>query len=339
MRTVYVETAFAARGTRIGPRSIIELVRVRVVGAGIVGLTSALRLSQAGHLVDIVAAETAEHTTSSVAAALWYPYRAYPEAAVTRWSATTYDVLRDLAADPSAGVRLRRGREFFRQPVAEPWWRAAVPALDRVSPERLPPGYVDGYELSVPVIDMGLHLPWLLDQLETQGVPVRRQRLERLTDAFDGVAAVVNCTGLGARELVGDRTLTPVRGQVLVVEQFGLTEWLLAQTDPRQLLYIVPRTDTVLLGGTAEDGEEDLTVRAETAAAILKRCIELVPELDSARVLDHRVGLRPGRPAVRLETELTGHGPVVHCYGHGGAGVTVSYGCAEDVVAQVGHLS
>jgi D-amino-acid oxidase len=152
------------------------------------------------------------------------------------------------------------------------------------------------------------------------------------------VDAVVNCTGLGARELVGDQTLTPVRGQVLVVRQFGLTEWLLDQSDPRQLVYIVPRTDTVLLGGTAEDGEEDLAVRPETAAAILSRCTELLPELRSARVLAHRVGLRPARPAVRLETEHLEAGPVVHCYGHGGAGVTLAYGCAEDVVRQIGQL-
>jgi D-amino-acid oxidase len=313
-------------------------VKLRVVGAGVVGLTSALRLAQAGHLVDVVAAGTGQDTMSSVAAALWYPYRAYPEQAVTRWSATTFDVLRELTTDPSSGVRLRQGRELFRQPVADPWWRAAVPTLDRVSPERLLPGYVDGYELTVPVVDMAMHLPWLTERLRTLGVPVRQERLERLADAFDGVDGLVNCTGLGARELADDRTLMPVRGQVVVVEQFGLTEWLLAQTDAH-LLYIVPRNDTVLLGGTAEEGDEDLTVRAETATAILQRCTDLLPELGAARVLGHRVGLRPGRPEVRLETEFTRHGPVVHCYGHGGAGVTVSYGCAEDVVGQVARLA
>lgn len=315
------------------------LVKLRVVGAGIVGLASALRLVQAGHAVDVVAAGTGQDTTSSVAAALWYPYRAYPEPAVTRWSAVTYDVLRDLAADPSTGVRLRHGRELFRQPVADPWWRAAVPRLDRVSPERLPSGYLDGYQLTVPVVDMAMHLPWLLDRLQTLGVPVRRERLGQLADAFEGVDAVVNCTGLGARELADDRTLTPVRGQVIVIAQCGITEWLLDQTDPRQLSYVVPREQTVLLGGTAEEGAEDLTVRPETAAAILARCGELLPELRAARILDQRVGLRPGRPSVRLETEFTGHGPVLHCYGHGGAGVTLSYGCAEDVAGQVTRLS
>jgi D-amino-acid oxidase len=318
---------------------VISGMRVRVVGAGVVGLTSALRLAQAGHAVDIVAAATGEQTTSSIAAALWYPYRAYPADAVTRWSARTYDVLRDLAADPSAGIRPRLGRELFRQPVADPWWRPAVPELGRVVAERLPAGYVDGYELTVPVVDMAMHLPWLLGQLGLVGVNLNSGRVVELASAFAGVDAVVNCTGLGSRELANDETLTPVRGQVIVVGQFGLDEWLLDQSDPRQLLYVVPRNDTVLLGGTAEDEDEDLTVRPETAAAILRRCAALVPELGTARILAHRVGLRPGRPSVRLETELTRQGPLVHCYGHGGAGVTVAYGCAEDVVDQIARLS
>lgn len=314
-------------------------MKVRVVGAGVVGLTSALRLAQTGHEVDVVAATMGNSTTSSVAAALWYPYRAYPEADVTRWSAATYEVLCGLTADPSTGVRMRRGRELFRQRTSDPWWRQAVPELGRVPVERLPAGYVDGYELSVPVVDMAMHLPWLLGRLETAGVTVRTRYVDDLAGAFEDVDAVVNCTGLGSRELVDDETLTPVRGQVVVVAQFGLTEWLLDQNDPEQLLYVVPRSDTVLLGGTAEEGDEDLTVRPTSAVDILERCKKLVPALDRARILSHRVGLRPGRPTVRLETEFIDAGPVVHCYGHGGAGVTLSYGCAEDVAELVSRLS
>jgi D-amino-acid oxidase len=314
-------------------------MRVRVVGAGVIGLTSALRLTRAGHAVDVVAAATGEHTTSAVAAALWYPYRAYPQDAVTRWSAISYDRLHELSADPSTGVQLRLGRELFRRPTADPWWRAAVPALDRVTGARLPPGYLDGYELRVPVVDMARHLSWLAGQLQALGCPIRIGRLDELAAAFAGADVVVNCTGLGARELVGDQALTPVRGQVIVVGQFGLTEWVLDHSDPGQLVYVVPRTDTVLLGGTAEEGDEDLTVRPGTAAALLERCVALVPELGRARILGHRVGLRPGRSSVRLEAEVSAHGPVVHCYGHGGAGVTVAYGCAEDVAEQVSRLS
>lgn len=313
-------------------------MRVRVVGAGVIGLTSALRLAEAGHQVEVVADRLPESTTSAVAAALWYPYLATPTDRVIGWLATTYAALERLAADPRTGVRLRRGREFFREPVADPWWRSAVPELDRIAPAQLPAGYRDGYRLTVPVVDMPLHLRWLVARLSEAGVGIRTRLLTGLPAAFAEADAVVDCAGLGARELAGDRALTGVRGQVVVVAQFGLTDWLLDQSDPARLTYVVPRGDTVVLGGTSEEGDEDLSIRPATTQAILARCAALVPEVAGAPVLGHRVGLRPGRPTVRLETEFSADGPIVHCYGHGGAGVTLSYGCAEEVVEQVRQL-
>ena len=306
-------------------------VRVRVIGAGIVGLAVALRLREAGHEVGVVAAGTGEQTTSAVAAAIWYPYRALPETAVTRWAALGYSALEEQCADPGAGVDLRTGRQLFRVPTCDPWWIAAVPRLDRVAPADLPPGYLDGFELTVPVVDMALHLAWLVDRLDGMGVAFQRAHVDNLATAHDGVDAVVNCAGLGARELVGDTELVAVRGQVVLVEQIGLDRWLLDETDPRHLTYVVPRRDAIVVGGTAIEGDEDLTVRPEVAEAILHRACELVPALARAAVLAHRVGLRPVRPVIRLERDEV-LPRTVHCYGHGGAGVTLAYGCAADVV-------
>ena len=52
-------------------------------------------------------------------------------------------------------------------------------------------------------------------------------------------------------------------------------------------------------------------------------------------MLGHRVGLRPARRTVRLEAVPGETGTVVHCYGHGGSGVTLAWGCADDVLALV----
>ena len=93
----------------------------------------------------------------------------------------------------------------------------------------------------------------------------------------------------------------------------------------------MPREHDIVVGGTDQEGEWSRTPSPETAAEILQRATRLVPALRGARVLRHKVGLRPVRPAVRLERA----GDVVHCYGHGGAGVTLSWGCAEEVVALV----
>ncbi len=163
-----------------------------------------------------------------------------------------------------------------------------------------------------------------------------RFRTATVTD-LAGVApeadVIVNCTGLGAQHLLGDGSLVPVRGQIVVVEQVGLTEWLLADTDPELSTYVVPRERTIVLGGTAEVGKTSLEPDTATAQGIRDRCVALLPAVAPARIIGHRVGLRPTRPAVRLERDQLSSGqPVVHNYGHGGAGWTLSYGCAADVV-------
>jgi D-amino-acid oxidase len=136
---------------------------------------------------------------------------------------------------------------------------------------------------------------------------------------------------LGSRLLARDTTTQPVRGQVVLVEGVDLTRWSLDSSGPT---YVVPRSRHVVVGGTEQPGDWSRTPSADTATDILQRATRLVPELAGARVVAHRVGLRPARPAVRLEAE----GRTVHCYGQGGAGVTLSWGCAAEVVALVQEL-
>ena len=306
--------------------------RVIVVGAGVVGLSCAVRLLEAGHRVDVVARDLPRETTSAVAAALWYPYRAFPFARVTAWSQRTYEVLAELSRqDPDGhrtGVRLRPGTEVHRASAPDPWWIGAVPSLTRVSP--LPAPYVDGWSFVAPLLEMPIYLRWLRRRVEDLGGTVTRMALSRLPDAAE---VVVNASGLGARRLADDAAMSPVRGQVVYVEQVGLDRWWLDGGGPT---YVVPRNHDIVVGGSDDEGEWDRRPDEEVAADILARARLLVPELTGARVQGHRVGLRPARPEVRLEAEDVGATRVVHCYGHGGAGVTLSWGCAEEVAGLVG---
>lgn len=314
-------------------------MRVLVVGAGVIGLTCALRLLESRHEVAVVASALSPDTTSDAAAALWYPYRAFPRDRVLAWSARSYDVFRELEADPRTGVRLTRGMELVRHAVERPWWAEAVADLERLPADRTPIGYAGGWRLTAPVADMSCYLPWLAGRVAALGGSVVRRQLTGLDDGFSSADLVVNCAGLGAALLADDPSVTPVRGQVVYVRQVGLGEWLLDQGDPRQLTYVVPRTADVVLGGTAEEGAAGTEPDPLIAAAILERCRALVAALRDAEVIGHRVGLRPARPAVRLEAEQHPAGPVVHCYGHGGAGVTLSWGCADDVAELVRVLA
>ena len=307
---------------------------VTVVGAGVVGLTCALRLAEAGHGVQVVARDRGDATTSSVAAAVWYPYRALPYELVLGWAETSYQEFVGLSrVEPAAGVRLRAGTELLRDDGPDPWWASAVPDLVKVTGEpHVPAEFAIGWRFTAPVVDMSRYLPWLESRLAARGVVPEHADLADLADPRLAGEVVVDCSGLGARTLVPDPSVTPVRGQVVVVEQVGLDEWVVDDGDGRALTYVVPRVDDVVVGGTAEEGADDLAVDDATAAGILERAIALVPALADARILRHKVGLRPARPTVRLDAEDRGGRPVVHCYGHGGAGVTLSWGCAADVV-------
>ncbi len=304
-------------------------MRVIVVGAGVIGLSCAALLAEAGHAVEVRCERAPLDTTSAVAAALWYPYRAHPRERVTAWGAHTYAALADLAArTPESGVRMRAGTELLRAPADLPWWAGAVPDLRAL--DQTPPGYAGGWFFTAPVIEMGRYLPWLQHRLEQAGGVVVQRHLHHLPRDAD---VVVHASGLAGRELAGDRSVQPVRGQVLVLAQVGLDRWCLDETGPT---YVVPRERDIVVGGSDEEGSNDEVVDDAQAEAIRQRAIALVPELAAATVLGHRVGLRPARPTVRLETEQRPDGPpVVHCYGHGGAGITLSWGCAAEVLELV----
>jgi D-amino-acid oxidase len=317
-------------------------VRAVVVGAGVVGLSCAVRLAETGHEVHVLARDLPLETTSSIAAAWWYPYLAAPLDRVVGWAAATYDHLDGLAsADAGAGVRQRESVQVLRGRLPDPPWAASVSSFRTTSD--VPAGYAGGWAFTAPVADMSVYLPYLAARLASAGGTITRAALSGLPRGAD---VVVNATGLAARSLTGDPTLVPVRGQVVrlvgvSVERVWLDDGEPTGDDaPQAPTYVVPREHEVVVGGTAEAGQWDTTADPQVTAHILERAARMVPELRSARVIGHRVGLRPSRPAVRLEREVRpGASPVVHCYGHGGSGVTLSWGCALEVAELVDSLA
>ena len=305
--------------------------RVVVVGAGVLGLSCALRLLEAGHRVDVLARDLPRETTSAVAAALWYPFLAGPQDRVLGWARETYADLAALAERPGSGVVLRAGTEVVAQRTERPWWADAVPDLRETL--EVPAGRDGGWAFSAPVVEMPVYLDWLAGQVREAGGSITRLNLHGLPRTGDGgPQAVVDCAGIGAKFLADDPTVHPVQGQVVVVEQVGLERWWLDGTSAEGPTYVVPRSRDIVVGGTEIEGEWSRTPSPEVASAILRRALRLVPELAGAAVLGHKVGLRPARPEVRLERV----GDVVHCYGHGGAGVTLSWGCAAEVARLLG---
>ncbi|MFF5002712.1 NAD(P)/FAD-dependent oxidoreductase [Streptomyces phaeochromogenes] len=303
---------------------------VIVVGSGVIGLTTAVVLAESGRRVRVWTREPAGGTTSAVAGALWWPYSVEPLELARAWALESLSVYEELAARPDeTGVRMVEGvMGESRLDEQGAWAAARLPGLRASTPEEYAGA---GLWARLPLIDMPVQLRWLRERFLRAGGTVEVRDVTDLAEAEASAPVVVNCTGLGARELVADPAVRPVRGQLVIVENPGVRNWLVS-TDAvaGTTTYLFPQPDRLVLGGTTEVDEWSLTPDPAVATQIVERCARLRPAVAGARVLGHRVGLRPSRPVVRLEREVRGGGGVlVHNYGHGGAGVTVAWGCAR----------
>ena len=297
-------------------------MQITVVGAGVIGLATALALEEQGHTVRIVAAATGSATTSDIAGAVWFPYKAGPPARVAAWAVHTRRWLEELArTTPEAGVDVLTAYEITRDD-SWPWWGTGLSELVR-APAPVP-GSPMAWKFVAPRVQPSLFLPWLESKL--------RARVERrtVTDlAAEPGDVVVNCTGMAARELVPDDAMYPLLGQLVIAACGGadLATSITDDRDPDSFFYIIPRRDELVLGGCSLPFPPGGTpaLDHEIRDRILAHAARL--EIPIGEVLRERVGLRPYRLEVRLERA----GRVIHNYGHGGAGFTLCRGCAEDV--------
>ncbi len=306
--------------------------QIAIVGAGVSGLTCGVLFAERGYRTTIFAAETGDQTTSAVAAAIWFPYDAAPLDAVIAWALETYEVLQPLGADPASGVSMIEQRAFTRAgELAIPEWAVSLGAR-RLPAADVPRAFSSGYTLAVPLTDTTQYLPYLTKRFRNAGGEIYGGiHLENLEEAALDCGLVVNCSGVGARTLLPDREVEPHRGQVVLVP--GIPHSHATVCDDPPLMYAIPRADDCVFGGS-NDPSADRNPDPALSARIVAECSRAL-EIEPPSVLRERVGLRPfRRSGICLRADRLRDGRrVIHNYGHGGSGFTLSWGCAGAVLA------
>jgi D-amino-acid oxidase len=303
---------------------------IAIIGAGISGMATAYMLLRKQYNITIFSKAFSPHLTSNKAAAFWFPYHIRNDKRGIHWCNTSYDHYSGFATNPKTGVSMHQLIKVVANGIneEEPVWKDFMPdgSYKMVDTDKLQPGFSKAYDVQVPLIETQIFLPYLQQLLIQNGVAFIEKGIKYFEDLSWDYDLVINCAALGARELCNDESIFPVRGQVgLLKPKEGLPIYL----DNEKPMYIVPRKDAIIIGGTYEEHIDTETTEPETIKRLIQNACEQFPALRSLPIIGSWAGLRPYRHDIRVEHEQNTN--IIHNYGHGGSGFTLAFGCANSV--------
>lgn len=313
---------------------------ILVVGFGVIGLTSAIRLLQAGyHVVAVGAHQPGDPLTaiyaSTAAGAHHLSFAADDDLRQQALDKRTFDIMWEEEAeegDASALMKLRQVEFYGSEGVKHIKFYESMPDFRVYPQEELKPFAKHSVSFTSVTMDTSPYLAKLVKIFHNLGGTVHRSTLASLRDALEFTKpqtplAIINCTGLGSLKLgdVLDDEMYPIRGQVIVLDapwiKEGRTKQMgdLAGGEGGDRTYIIPRrSGQVIIGGTREVDDWNYDAAPETSLDIKERALEIYPELvpphlrmegrapvpedlDSI-VIREVVGFRPARKSgLRLE--------------------------------------
>ena len=309
-------------------------VGYKIIGAGVSGLTVGIEFLENGcKEVELISYDFHPNINSSVAAAVWVPYKVEPVSRAKEWCAVSFRKFQELARDDSTGVSWINCTQVYKKEDVTIDWMSLTRQVE--SPKYLSESYKTVVTNRIPLIDTTFYMEWLMKKFISLGGKVTHKKVKHLSELCQPETIIVNCSGLGSRELASDESLSSVSGQILTARlPQGLESAIGYDENPEELTYVVPRrkSQTVIIGGTAIENDEDSHPDEILAKKIWARAIKLCPQLAKVdrSTVKHVKGFRPVRPSVRVELEMIHGTPVIHNYGHGGGGFAISWGCAKE---------
>lgn len=306
-------------------------MKIAIVGCGVIGLSCGIQLLEQGFSdITIFAKDLPPHTTSNIAGAIWMPFKVGPTARVNEWGKDSLLVFQQfIDMQPTVGVSWISATELYMAQSERSAWMNFVSVGEE--PQVIPPGYPCRYTAKTLRIDTTIYMEYLKNRFIQLGGHIQQRVLQTLNE-LENYPFIINCSGLGARELAQDDKVYPIKGQLIKLEKINGLDHCLEKAD-EPFTFVLPRTNDCIVGTTVLSHDSSLDVDHAEAKRMLERAITLVPQLADVQIIEHLVGLRPGREEIRLEAErFSDKCTVIHNYGHGGGGITLSWGCALNVV-------
>jgi D-amino-acid oxidase len=341
--------------------------QVLIVGAGVVGLTTAVELkSKYGDLVDVtiiskdLPGDISTFYTSPKAGAHWISTNSKEN---KDWHLTTYKKLQELSKIPETfiepyqlymGEIVPNGEKIPE--YDEPWFKDQVEDFKYLGNDPKFPDVENLYTFTSYTISTTYYLVYLLGQARKLDIHIQRYTLKSLKEAESFIIPssnsnadlVINCTGLQYNFLndSNDSKLIPVRGHVILIENnlpYQVTfeqPYLPKDAKQGEFLMLFPRPEGgAILGGIYDHNfnKYDTSIDQDYVTRLINKAKKYIPDLVSEtngniKISNHVIGFRPERVGGAKIGPDANNKKIIHNYGNGNSGFIESWGCAENTV-------
>jgi len=333
------------------------MVSVVIVGAGIIGITTAIcLLKQGGFNVTVLTKDDPLKTNSDAAVAFFY----VPESdkpLLQRLSLESLSTWLELSTTKPAsetGVQITPMVYYFNneKEFKESIWSSNILREQLHITESIPEGYLKSINFPIrllvhlPIIDPSIYRPYLFKQFQFLKGKLKREKIKSLAALADHYDIVLNCAGWEAKYLTQDEGIYPVRGQVEILkiketekERIQRFSGSLYVRDKDSYIIYRPQSLSYAIGTTYQINDTSLIPRQADKEDIFDRIGMFISKEEVIRESTvTQVGIRCGRSDVRLEEEIIESADLgkkallIHCYGHSGCGWSASWGSAAAVL-------
>ncbi|MBU2973192.1 FAD-dependent oxidoreductase [Zobellia sp. B3R18] len=255
--------------------SAVQASKIAVLGCGVIGLSTAILLQRRGFQVTIYSKQLPPDTVSNVAGALWAPVSVFEPSQVdskfieqfNNASQISQRMFQDLVGERYGVWWIKN--YFLGGGFRFPGGKNLYPGFKEYGKGLFDYSKVE--EINTLMIEPPIYLNSLLDDFYRAGGEIKivdfrtTQELMSLEEAV-----IMNCTGLGSKKLFNDSSLTPVKGQLSVLLPQPEIDYSYIVSSHDKLLYMFPRKDGIILGGTSEKGNWSLDPSEEESSRIIK---------------------------------------------------------------------